>query len=87
MDGRDESAEFLTQVERRANERRAAAARRRRTLRAGQLLMAVGLAIAVIHWLAHLGAFGGPPSGVADLLVGYPTGGLLFLAGAVAAGR
>lgn len=61
--------------------------RRRRLVRAGQLLMAVGVVVAVIHWFAHLGAFGGQPSALVDLLAGYPAGGVLFVAGAILAGQ
>lgn len=58
--------------------------RHRRLVRSGQVLMAVGALVALIHVVAHLT---GNPSGWVDLTVGYPTGGLLFLAGAVLAGR
>ena len=82
----DRSSDFLTRAERAAEARRAANRRRRRLVRAGQALMALGLLVGVVHWLAHLGAFGGSPSGVVDLVVGYPMAGLLFMGGAVAAG-
>lgn len=61
--------------------------RRRRLLRVGQLLMAVGVVVAVIHWFAHLGAFGAQPSALVDVLAGYPAGGVLFVAGAILAGQ
>lgn len=48
--------------------------------------MAIGALIVVAHWIAHLQPPPGP-SGLEDLLVGYPTGGLLVIAGAVLAGR
>lgn len=70
-----------------ADRRRAAGRRRRRLVRAGQVLMAVGAVILVTHWLGHLGAFGSQPSSLADLLVGYPTGAVVFLLGAVLAGQ
>jgi len=43
--------------------------------------------VAVVHLLAHFGAFGSQPTGWEDLLVGYPAAGLLFLGGAYLAGR
>lgn len=61
--------------------------RKRRTIRAGQAIMAVGLAIGALHLLEHIGAFGRQPSGWEDLLVGYPTAGLVVLAGGIVAGR
>lgn len=67
--------------------RRAASRRRRRLVRAGQILMAAGVLIVLTHWLGHLGAFGGQPSSLADLVVGYPTGAVMFLIGAVLAGQ
>jgi len=50
-------------------------------------MMALGAIVAIAHLLGHLGAFGGQPSGWQDLAVGYPTGGFLFLGGAIAAGQ
>lgn len=61
--------------------------RYRRGVRIGQLVMAVAAGVALVHLLAHLGAFGTEPSGWEDLLVGYPAAGLLFLGGAYLAGR
>jgi len=49
--------------------------------------MALGAIVVIAHLLGHLGAFGDQPSGWQDLAVGYPTGGLLFLGGAVTAGQ
>jgi len=49
--------------------------------------MAVGVLIAVVHLLGHLGALGAQPSGWQDLAVGYPTAGVIFLGGAIAAGQ
>lgn len=53
-------------------------------VRAGQAVMLVGGLVALVHLIAH---FAGSPSGWVDLAVGYPMGGLLFLVGAVTAGR
>ena len=61
--------------------------RKRRTIRLGQVLMVLGVVVAVVHMVGHLGAFGNEPSGWQDLAVGYPTAGLLFLGGAIAAGQ
>ncbi len=60
----------------------------RRLVRLGQVLMIVGALVAATHWLAHLEAFGpGQPPGWVDLVAGYPTGGLLLVAGLIIAGR
>ncbi|GHF12680.1 hypothetical protein [Pseudolysinimonas yzui] len=60
----------------------------RRLVRLGQVLMIVGAIVAATHWLAHLEAFGpGQPPGWVDLVAGYPTGGLLLVAGLIIAGR
>ncbi|WP_198152940.1 hypothetical protein [Pseudofrankia sp. DC12] len=83
----DTRAPGLTAHERKAAERRARYRRKRRIIRTGQVLMAAGVVIALVHWLAHLGAFGGEPSGLVDLVAGYPVGALVFFAGAVAAGQ
>lgn len=56
-------------------------------IRTGQVLMVVGAAVGLIHLFAHLGVFGGQPPGIVDLVAGYPVAGLLFLAGAIAAGQ
>ena len=61
--------------------------RRRRLVRVGQLLMAVGVVIMVVHWLGHLGVFGGQPSSLADLLVGYPAAFVVIFIGVVLAGQ
>lgn len=77
----------VTTSERRALEARQKYQRKHRLLRLGQALMAAGAIVAVVHWLAHVGVFGGQPSGVVDLLAGYPTAALLFVAGAIAASQ
>lgn len=83
--GPDQSG--LTAAERRDVERLRAHRRKRRLVRVGQVLMALGLVIAVVHWLAHIGVFGGQPSGLNDLLAGYPAGALVFVLGAILAGQ
>jgi len=60
---------------------------KRRIIRSGQVLMALGVLVAVVHLIGHLGAFGSQPSGWQDLVVGYPSAGFLFLGGAIAAGQ
>ncbi|MDT3442871.1 hypothetical protein [Pseudofrankia sp. BMG5.37] len=77
----------LTAAERKATERRARYRRRRRIIRAGQVLMAVGAVVALAHPLARWEVFGGQPSGLVDLVAGYPIAAALFFAGAVAAGQ
>ncbi|MBI5161225.1 MAG: hypothetical protein HY996_07420 [Micrococcales bacterium] len=61
--------------------------RRRRTrVRLGQVVMLIGAAVAAVHWLAHLGAFGDEqPPGWVDLVAGYPAGAVLVVIGAVIA--
>ncbi len=61
--------------------------RYRRGVRAGQLVMTVAVGVALVHMVAHFGAFGAQPTGWEDLLVGYPAAGFLFLGGAYLAGR
>jgi hypothetical protein len=77
----------LTAVEQKAAEKRRQWFRKRRLMRIGMALMVVGGVMAVVHWLSHLGAFGGQPPGVVDLVAGYPMAALLFLAGAITAGQ
>lgn len=62
----------------------AAYSRYRRRVRLGQALMVVGGIIAAVHVVMHLS---GSPSGWTDILAGYPTAGLIFLAGAWFAGQ
>ena len=56
----------------------------RRKVRAGQALMAVGVVVAVVHAYQHLAS---SPSGIIDLLAGYPAAGVVFMIGAILAGR
>jgi len=61
--------------------------RRRRTrVRLGQIIMLIGAGVAVVHWLAHIEAFGpGQPPGWVDLAAGYPTGVVIVVIGAIVA--
>lgn len=77
----------VTSAERRDAERRVAYRIKRRRIRAGQVLMAVGVAVAIVHWLAHLGVFAEQPSSLADILAGYPTAAVFVLVGAIMAGQ
>ncbi|OZB82468.1 hypothetical protein [Microbacterium sp. 13-71-7] len=62
--------------------------RHRRIVLIGKIIMGIGAAVALVHWLAHLEIFGpGQPPGWLDLVAGYPTGVLLIIAGAIFAGR
>ncbi|WP_174844379.1 hypothetical protein [Cryobacterium sp. Sr8] len=62
--------------------------RRRRFVRIGQVLMATGVLVALVHWLAHIEAFGPQqPALWLDVVAGYPMGGVLLIAGAIVAGR
>lgn len=61
--------------------------RRRTRVRLGQIVMLIGAGVAVVHWLAHLGAFGDEqPPGWVDLVAGYPAGAVLVVIGAIIAG-
>ncbi|MGY4544471.1 hypothetical protein ACVWY0_004416 [Arthrobacter sp. UYNi723] len=61
--------------------------RHRRFVRIGQVLMAAGALVAISHWIAHLAATGQGPSITQDIFIGYPTGAVLILIGAILAGR
>ncbi len=56
----------------------------RRLVRLGQALMAVAALVAAVHLAQHLAS---SPSGVTDLVAGYPAAGVVFIVGAVLAGR
>jgi len=57
-------------------------------VRTGQGLMLAGALIAVVHWLAHIEAFGpGQPPGWLDLAAGYPMGLVFIISGAIIAGQ
>ena len=62
--------------------------RHRRLVRAGQVLMASGAGIAMVHWLTHIEMFGPsqPPLWL-DLAAGYPAAILVFIIGVMRAGR
>jgi hypothetical protein len=55
--------------------------RRRRAL--GWSPVVAGIALAVSHWLSHLGLWGFASQGVEDLIAGYPLAALLGISGAV----
>jgi hypothetical protein len=78
---------YLTAAEQKAADGRRKYLRKRRLTRIGIALMVVGGVMAVVHWLAHLGTFGGQPPGIVDLVAGYPMAAVLFLAGAITAGQ
>ena len=62
--------------------------RKRRFVRIGQALMLAGVLVAVVHWLAHIEAFGPQqPALWLDLVAGYPMGGVLLITGGIIAGR
>ncbi|WP_454852364.1 hypothetical protein [Promicromonospora soli] len=61
--------------------------RHRRLVRVGQVLMAAGALVVISHWIAHLEPYGRVPSIAEDIFIGYPTGALLILIGAIQAGR
>ena len=48
--------------------------------------MAIGILMMTTHWLGHLGIFGGQPSSLEDVLVGYPAGFVMILIGVIMAG-
>lgn len=63
--------------------------RRRELLRkVGFALIAIGIAIALEHVAAHLGAFGGrQPSALIDLTLGWPLAGIIVMVGMILAGQ
>lgn len=62
--------------------------RTRRLIRAGQALMVFAALLALEHVAAHLGIFGGKqPSGLVDLVAGWPLAALLAIMGAILAGQ
>ncbi|WP_404352184.1 hypothetical protein LG324_04455 [Phycicoccus jejuensis] len=58
--------------------------RHRRLVLAGKVLMGVAAVVAIVHVGAHLTS---SPSGLVDLVAGYPAAGAVFVIGAVLAGR
>lgn len=82
-----ETAPHLTAAEARQEARRAQLIRQRKLIRRGQVLMGVGGLVGLMHLLTHFEVFGGQPSGLVDLLVGYPMAGLLLVGGAILAGQ
>ena len=83
----DPSENHRKMAEQQKPEERRLRRRRRLLLRGGQALLAAGAVVGVSHWLAHLGTFGGQPSGWTDLAIGYPTAGVLLIGGAIAVGQ
>ena len=81
------SAAHLTAAEAKQEARRAQLIRQRKLIRRGQVLMGIGVLVGLMHLLAHFEVFGGPPSGLVDLLVGYPMAGVAFVSGAILAGQ
>lgn len=63
--------------------RRARARTRRRRNAAARVLFAAGAAVGLQHLGFHLA---GSPSALSDVLIGYPTAGVLVVAGAFALG-
>jgi hypothetical protein len=61
--------------------------RRRQLIRVGQVIMVAAALLALEHVGAHLGAFGGQPSIVVDLVAGWPLAALLFIIGAIFTGQ
>ncbi len=61
--------------------------RKRRMIRIGQVIMVLAVLLALEHVGAHLGAFGGQPSLVIDLIAGWPLAALVFIIGAMFAGQ
>lgn len=62
--------------------------RKRRYVRIGQVLMLAGVLVALVHWLAHIEAFGPQqPALWLDVVAGYPMGGVLLVVGGIVAGR
>lgn len=67
-----------------SNDAAKAYVKHRRLVRLGQAFMAVAALVAVVHLAQHLAS---SPSGFADLVAGYPAAGVVFIVGAVLAGR
>ena len=62
--------------------------RRERLRKLGFALIVIGVAIALEHAAAHLGAFGGQqPSALIDLTLGWPLAGIIVIVGMVFAGQ
>lgn len=70
-----------------AARRRRQAAKTRRLRILGGALMVLGLVIGIGHVFAHLLVLRFIPLGWQDLLIGYPTAGVLILVGFVLVGR
>jgi hypothetical protein len=64
----------------------AGAGRQRLKRVVGLAVIVVGLVMALVHVGAHLNAFGDQPTGVTDLIVGWPMAAVWVLAGLVLVG-
>lgn len=62
--------------------------RRERLRKIGFLLIAAGIALALEHAAAHLGAFGrAQPSALVDLTLGWPLAAVIVIVGMILAGQ
>lgn len=62
--------------------------RRERLRKLGFALIVIGVAIALEHAIAHLGAFGGKqPSALIDLTLGWPLAAVIVIVGMILAGQ
>ena len=88
---RDKRREGRARQTQRAQERAASrkmsprADRARRTV--GWVLVGLGVAVGVSHWLTHLGAWDFASQGIEDLVAGYPMAALLAIGGAIVLSR
>ena len=85
---REARARETQAAQRRAEQRRQLSLRAYRARRAfGWGLVGLAIVVGVSHWLEHLGAFSIASQPVEDLVAGYPTAGLLGIAGAIVLSR
>jgi len=88
---RDKRREARARQTLRAQERAASrqvsprADRARRTI--GWVLVGLGVAVGVSHWLTHLGAWDFASQGIEDLVAGYPMAAVLGIGGAIVLSR
>lgn len=74
-------------AERRAAEARRAWARYAQVRRTGWAMVVLGLVVAGVHFIDHSDVFHLFNEGLEELLIGWPTAGLLALVGAVCLGQ